>query len=198
VTPASLITETLKALTLMTLKHWWPQRHWSTETLKALTLMSPEHRWLSITEAPKYWKHWHRSTEALTTSVHRLLLTYQTYLCQYRSVPWCRQCFSGSVSVLPVFRCFSDAESSVFRWHQCQCFQCFSASVALGSSVCTERQCRWQKCQCSQYLHWHRTSLMENLWVPPQDRPWGPPPYSIMWHLTFNPAQTDRQTLKII
>jgi hypothetical protein len=41
------------------------------------------------------------------------------------------------------FQCSSDAESSVLQWHQCRCFQCFSASVALGSSVCTERQCRW-------------------------------------------------------
>jgi hypothetical protein len=116
----------------MSLEHWCPQRHWSLKRWKHW------HWWHwstddpSVTEAPKHWKHWHRSTEALTTSVHRLLLTYQTYLCQYRSVPWCRQCFSGSVSVLPVFRCFSDAESSVFRWHQCQCFQCFSASVTLS------------------------------------------------------------------
>jgi hypothetical protein len=36
------------------------QRHWNTETLEAPTLMSPEHRWLSVTEAPKNWKHWHR------------------------------------------------------------------------------------------------------------------------------------------
>jgi hypothetical protein len=119
VTPASLITETLKALTLMTLKHWWLSVtealehwkhwhwcHWSTGDT-------------SVTEAPKNWEHWHWSTEALTTSVHRLLLTYQTYFCQYRSVPWCRQCFS-------------DAESSVFRWYQCQCFQCFSDSVTLS------------------------------------------------------------------
>ena len=32
----------------------------------------------------------------------------------------------SSVSVLPVFRCFSDAEPSVPQWHQCRCSQFFS------------------------------------------------------------------------
>ena len=47
----------------------------------------------------------------------------------------------SSVSVLPVFRCFSDAEPSVLQWHQCQCFQFFSDQwhwsdrCALGVSV---------------------------------------------------------------